>query len=136
MMGISSLVPWTKEDVKKRFLGEPSAPTLPTLVFGPKPEANESTSMRELQAVGSIKFFHEHFDPKNRTALVGLGIWDKSNRGKGYGREVLTWMLEYGFMELNLHRVELEVYSFNKSAAEMYRKVYVLHACLLSLQRC
>lgn len=47
---------------------------------------------------------------------------DPSQRGKGYCVEMVRQMLRVGFKDLNLRRIDLRVYSFNKSAVECYRK--------------
>ncbi|KAF2769251.1 acyl-CoA N-acyltransferase, partial [Teratosphaeria nubilosa] len=44
-------------------------------------------------------------------------------RSKGLGTEVLRWEMEYAFMEMGLHRVQLKCYSFNLGALACYRKV-------------
>jgi RimJ/RimL family protein N-acetyltransferase len=50
--------------------------------------------------------------------LVGPG----SARGKGYCAAMLKAVLEVGFARLNLHRIELGVYSFNHAAIRCYQK--------------
>lgn len=81
--------------------------------------------------IGVLNFQTSRFDYKNRIAVIGLGFPDAKHRGKGYGREVMEWTFEYSFMELGLHRLELEVYSSNESAVALYRKVYVISAVRL-----
>ncbi|MGJ4846582.1 GNAT family N-acetyltransferase [Leifsonia sp. Le1] len=44
------------------------------------------------------------------------------NPGKGYGTEATTLALDYAFGELGLHRVTLDVYSFNPRAQRSYEK--------------
>lgn len=41
---------------------------------------------------------------------------------KGIGTEATALFLKYGFEELGLHKVELEVYSFNPRAEKVYQK--------------
>jgi RimJ/RimL family protein N-acetyltransferase len=41
---------------------------------------------------------------------------------QGYGTEVIALMLDYGFGLLNLHRIELEVYTLSPRAAHVYEK--------------
>ncbi len=57
-----------------------------------------------------------------RCANFRIGIFDSSERGKGIG----TWMVEttrdFAFEELKLHRLELDVYSFNPRAERVYQK--------------
>lgn len=59
----------------------------------------------------------------NRTAQCAIGIGDAAFRGKGYGTEGLTLLLQYAFRELNLHRVGLDVISYNQSAINLYERL-------------
>jgi RimJ/RimL family protein N-acetyltransferase len=67
---------------------------------------------------------------------VVLNEWDKGNRscnfrtligpggrGRGLGTEALRLIAGYGFEELGLHRISLEVYAFNPRAQHVYEKV-------------
>ncbi len=57
------------------------------------------------------------------TAELGIFIGDEKSRGKGYGKETLYILLEYGFKFLNLNNIMLRVFSFNSNAFELYKKV-------------
>lgn len=59
----------------------------------------------------------------NGTAVVYIGIGDNSFRGQGIGKEALALTLEFGFQELNLHRIQLTVLSYNKPAIALYEKL-------------
>lgn len=59
----------------------------------------------------------------NQTAEVGILIGESSCRGKGYGKEALKIILDYGFNTLNLHNIYLGVYSFNEKAINCYKKL-------------
>lgn len=59
----------------------------------------------------------------NGVAWLGIGIGDREQWGKGYGREALTLILKYGFDELNLHRVQLTVFEYNERAIALYEKL-------------
>lgn len=61
--------------------------------------------------------------PMNRNANIRIAINNSSHRGKGYGTEALRLMLEYGFGILNLHRIELSVFSYNERAIHVYEKI-------------
>jgi len=54
--------------------------------------------------------------------LFGIHIGEEECRGKGYGTEATQLMLSYAFETLNLNRVELGVYDFNKQAIHVYEK--------------
>jgi RimJ/RimL family protein N-acetyltransferase len=53
---------------------------------------------------------------------VGIGIGEREYWGKGYGKDAMRIMLRYAFMELNLHRVSLNVYEYNPRAIRSYEK--------------
>lgn len=62
-------------------------------------------------------------DRINRSAGLRIAINDKDNFSKGYGTEALILALNYGFGMMNLHRIELEVLTFNERAIHTYEKV-------------
>ncbi|WP_217561853.1 GNAT family N-acetyltransferase [Paenibacillus sp. GbtcB18] len=62
-------------------------------------------------------------DYKNRSAECILDIGEKEFWGKGYGTESLRLLLNYAFLELNLHRVSLRVFAFNDKAVALYEKI-------------
>lgn len=62
-------------------------------------------------------------DHRAGSANFGILIGDKPSWGKGIGRRCTTFMVEFGFHELNLHRIYLDVLATNQRAAELYRKV-------------
>jgi len=64
-----------------------------------------------------------HIDPKNRNAECILDIGDKDCWGQGYGAEAMRLLLDYAFLEMNLHRLGLRVFSFNQRAIRLYEKV-------------
>lgn len=59
----------------------------------------------------------------NKTSTVGLFIGDEENRGQGYGKEAMNLILDYGFNILNLNSIQLNVFSFNTAAYNMYKSV-------------
>jgi RimJ/RimL family protein N-acetyltransferase len=58
-----------------------------------------------------------HADSKNRSAETGLRLASKF-WGKGYASEASKAMLEFGFNDLNLHRITAEIIADNIPAAE------------------
>lgn len=57
------------------------------------------------------------------TATLGLFIGEKDYWNKGYAREAIQLILDYGFTILNLHNVMLYVYDFNTYAIDLYKKL-------------
>ncbi|MFD1068020.1 GNAT family N-acetyltransferase [Oceanobacillus locisalsi] len=72
-------------------------------------------------SIGIVSFVH--MDYKNRNAECIIDIGEKQYWGRGYGEEGLTLLLDYAFYELNLHRVSLRVFAFNKRAIQLYQKI-------------
>lgn len=64
-----------------------------------------------------------NIDQKNRNAECIIDIGEKDYWGKGYGKEALKLLLDYAFLEMNLHRVSLRVFSFNEKAISLYSKI-------------
>ncbi len=59
----------------------------------------------------------------NMVATLFIGIGDENYLGKGYGKEAIAELLNYGFNTLNLYRIQLNVISFNTPAIKLYEKV-------------
>jgi len=57
----------------------------------------------------------------NQIAQLAIAIGDPADRGKGYGTEALNLMLNYGFNELNLFKVCLDVIATNHAAIAVYQ---------------
>ena len=64
-----------------------------------------------------------NIDLKNRNAECIIDIGEKEAWGKGYGSEAMKLLLDYGFLEMNLHRISLRVFSFNSRAIKLYEKL-------------
>jgi RimJ/RimL family protein N-acetyltransferase len=53
--------------------------------------------------------------------------------GKGYGTDAMRVVLRYAFTELNLHRVSLDVFSYNPRAIRSYEKAgFKYEGCMRS----
>jgi len=59
----------------------------------------------------------------NGTAMFYIGIGDKSYTSKGLGKEAMELMLDFGFNELNFHRIHLSVISYNQRAIKLYESL-------------
>jgi len=70
--------------------------------------------------IGNCGF--NEIDYVNRNAVFGILIGEKDAWGQGYGPEAARLILKYGFEELGLHRIGLDVYSHNPRAIRAYEK--------------
>jgi RimJ/RimL family protein N-acetyltransferase len=59
----------------------------------------------------------------HRTTWLSIAIGERSYWGQGYGYEAVGLALEFAFRELNLHRVQLTVFSYNERAIRLYEKL-------------
>jgi len=59
---------------------------------------------------------------RHRRGTLGISILEPFT-GKGYGREMLNWALDWGFASANLHRMELQTWSNNENALKLYRSL-------------
>ncbi len=59
----------------------------------------------------------------HRVSGVSIAIGEAKHWGKGYGYEAMQLMLQFAFEELNLHRVQLTVFSYNQRAIALYEKL-------------
>jgi RimJ/RimL family protein N-acetyltransferase len=75
--------------------------------------------------VGAIDL-HE-IDQTNGSAGLGIVIGDPADTGQGYGSDALRALLAFGFGELRLERVWLDVYDFNDRARHVYERVGFIH---------
>ncbi len=82
----------------------------------------------EAQADGEASWVHignislDDIKWKERSCTFGIAIGEKGYWNRGYGTEATRALLRFAFGELNLHRVELEVFAFNKRAMRAYEK--------------
>jgi len=60
---------------------------------------------------------------RHQSAEVGLFIGEKSLWDQGLGQDTLRTLLDYGFDQLNLHRIYLRVFAENKRAVHAYEKI-------------
>lgn len=71
-------------------------------------------------AIGNCGLFD--IDYVNGSAGIGITIGEKSLWGKGLGTDAMFALLDFGFGQLRLERLWLEVYDFNKRARRSYDK--------------
>ena len=71
--------------------------------------------------IGNLSFMNIH--SVHRSAEIGIMIGEKQFWNQGYGTEALRRMCQYGFEELNLHRIFLRVFEGNERGKRAYQKV-------------
>lgn len=74
----------------------------------------------EQRPIGTI--FLRGVDKMNGSGVVGIFISDRRYLGKGYGTDALNALVDFGFGELRLERIELEVFDYNVRAMRSYEK--------------
>jgi len=74
----------------------------------------------DLTYVGEVVLNNIDWDNRNASFRIALG--NQKHFGKGYGSEATKLIVAYGFENLKLHRIELEVYDFNPRAQHVYEK--------------
>lgn len=62
-------------------------------------------------------------DHRIRSAEFAIMIGDKRSWGAGIGRACTSWALRYGFDELALHRIYLDVLETNERARKLYESL-------------
>ncbi|MEM1045103.1 MAG: GNAT family protein [Pseudomonadota bacterium] len=63
----------------------------------------------------------------NRSASFRIAIWYRRHRDRGYGSEATRLLIRFGFEQLGLNRIELEVFAFNPRARHVYEKAGFVH---------
>lgn len=61
-------------------------------------------------------------DKETKSGNFRIAIFREEARGKGLGSWAVKQTRDFAFQELKLHRLSLEVYSFNKRAEHVYRE--------------
>jgi RimJ/RimL family protein N-acetyltransferase len=72
------------------------------------------------ELIGFVALFNIEWN--NRTAMMAMGIGERTNRKHGFGTEALRLLLQFAFCEANLDRVGLDVISYNEEASRLYEK--------------
>ena len=64
----------------------------------------------------------QDIDNKNRSCSVGMGITKIEYRNKGYGKEAVKLILDYGFNNIGLERIAANTLEINISAQKSLEK--------------
>jgi len=64
-----------------------------------------------------------NIDQTNKNADLFIAIGEDDYRGKGFGKLAMEWLIDYGFKELKLHKINLGVIKENVPAINLYKKL-------------
>jgi len=59
--------------------------------------------------------------PKDRSATIAIAL-GREHIGRGYGTDAMRVIVDYGFREMGLHRIQLAVAPFNPAGIRAYEK--------------
>jgi len=77
------------------------------------------------RAVGNAGLFD--LDLVNGTAGLGIMVGRAEDRGRGFGTDALRALVGFGFDQLRLERIWLDVYATNAGARRIYERVGFVH---------
>lgn len=101
--------PWSEEQVARRIESGQSGDD--NFLFGIR--TNDDNRLIGVLELDGVQW-------ANGNTAISVGIGDPADRGRGYGREAMELALEFAFLELNLYRVFLTVFSYNDPALALY----------------
>jgi RimJ/RimL family protein N-acetyltransferase len=121
-----ALVGWNRDSEYSRLLSDN-----PAYQWAPK-EVKEWMENQKGDQLYSIRTLAENrligtiglsgFDWVARHAWVGIGLGEREFWGQGYGTDAMRVLLRYAFQELNLNRINLNVFEYNERALKSYLK--------------
>ena len=77
--------------------------------------------MNDGTVIGDVAL--QDIDNKNRSCSIGMGMAKVVNRNKGYGKQAIKLILEYGFNNLGLERITASTLEMNVSAQKSLEKM-------------
>ncbi|MEH6408485.1 MAG: GNAT family protein [Leeuwenhoekiella sp.] len=72
------------------------------------------------EVLGMIDLFD--YDPKNHRAGIGILVLDEIERGKGYGAEALSLIIDYSFNHLEIHQLYANILEENYNSLRLFEK--------------
>lgn len=129
---VDDFVRWFNDPTMQRFLGQVVQPISREqeqhwfdLALSPGPGVYhfqiDAIDGPEPLHIGGCALFKT--DWRNANAEMGIQIGEHDYWGKGYGTAAHELLLEFGFGELNLHRIYLRFYDFNERGRKSYEKL-------------
>ncbi|KAK2616554.1 hypothetical protein QQS21_000597 [Conoideocrella luteorostrata] len=96
-----------------------NSPTIETSV------QDKGTELAKPTIIGTVCLSWGGIDPSmlhHRNASVGITLGN-AFQNKGYGREAINWIIDWGFRHAGLHTISIVTYSYNDRAAHLYREL-------------
>lgn len=75
---------------------------------------------KDNRPIGAIDLFD--FDPQHARAGIGILIYRKEDRGKGFASAALTTLMDYCFNYLKLHQLYANIEPNNTASIELFSK--------------
>ena len=77
-------------------------------------------TIHQNQVIGTCQLLNINW--RHRSAELQIRIGSDQHHGRGYGSEAVKCLTEFGFRDLNLHRIYLHVFITNQRAIGAYQK--------------
>lgn len=85
-------------------------------IFGIRMYDNEKNLL-----IGTCQLYN--IDIISRSAELAIRIGEEIFQGKGYGYQAITSLINFGFNDLNLNRIYLQVFNTNQNAIKLYTNI-------------
>ena len=76
--------------------------------------------LAEARAIGTCQLFNINWVHRNAELQIRIG--DNGSQSRGLGSEAIKLLVNFGFQDLNLHRIHLHVFTTNERAIWAYEK--------------
>ncbi|MDR2423471.1 MAG: GNAT family N-acetyltransferase [Prevotellaceae bacterium] len=109
----NSPTPYSRFDLERYILSEGD-------IFANKQLRLMIVRKQDNATIGAVDLFD--FNPLHNRAGVGVLIYDKSNRNRGYASDALKILIDYAFAALNIHTLYCNVAPDNHSSLKCLKK--------------
>lgn len=120
---------WVNDPEVNRYMLAGHIPVTPSqeLAFFDAVEVSESSYVFEVHVGGDMRLIGivgiEAVDLRHRRGEIGVMIGERSEQGRGYGRDAIATTLRFAFETLGLHRVSIRAREDNARALGLYRSM-------------
>jgi len=114
-------LPQSIEELKKKY--EPPGEGMPEEI------TFEIFHKEDNKPIGLTGFLHINW--LNRNANLFINIGEMEYWGRGLAEEVAKLVIQYGFEELNFHKIFTSIFTPNKRSLKVAKKIGFIHECTL-----